>query len=116
MPNKLPIASLAGLPEVKLVVDQGSLPLPVLRTRSTTIHAFLSIQPPPTADEDFWKAVHECLLMAGAGALVAGMTPGGMLALPTFMRMFGAHAASKGLELVASQFQLVMETTYGDWV
>ncbi|MBW4553500.1 MAG: hypothetical protein KME35_20660 [Aphanocapsa sp. GSE-SYN-MK-11-07L] len=114
MVNKLPIASLAGLPEVKLVIDQGLLP--GLKTRSTTIHAFLSIQPPPTADEDFWKAVQECLLMAGAGALVAGMTPGGMLALPTFMRMFGAHAASKGLELVASQFQLVTETTYGEWI
>jgi hypothetical protein len=112
MAHKLPIASLVGLPEVKLEIDQG----PVLKTRSTNIHAFLSIEPPPTADADFWQAVQECVVMAGAGAVVAGMVPGGMLALPTFMRMFGAHAASKGLELVASQFQLVTETTYGDWV
>jgi hypothetical protein len=116
MAHKLPIAILVGLPEVKLVVDQGSLPLPALKIRSTTIHAFLSIEPPPTADADFWQAVQECILMAGAGAIVAGMFPSGMLALPTFMRMFGAHAASKGLELVANQFKLVTETTYGDWV
>ncbi len=114
MANKLPIASLVSLPQVKLEIDQG--PLPALKTRSTTIHAFLSIEPPPTADADFWQAVQECIVMAGAGAIVAGMFPGGMLALPTFMRMFGAHAASKGLELVTNQFQLVTETTYGEWV
>jgi hypothetical protein len=114
MSHKLPIASLVSLPQVKLEIDHW--PLPALKTRSTTIRAFLSIDPPLTADADFWQAVQECIVMAGAGAVVAGMVPGGMLALPTFMRMFGAHAASKGLELVTNQFKLVTETTYGDWV
>ncbi|MGG6269457.1 hypothetical protein ACQ4M3_28410 [Leptolyngbya sp. AN03gr2] len=116
MATLFPIASVPGLPEARVSFNnQNLLPLPVLQTRNTTVHAFLCINPPPDADEKFWDAVRDCLVAASAGAIVAGTITGGLAALPTFMQVFGAKAASKGLELVANQLQLVTETTYSDW-
>lgn len=116
MATLFPIASVPGLPEARVNFDhQGLIPLPVLQTRNTTVHAFLCVSPPPDADEKFWNAVRECLITASAGAIVAGTMTGGLAALPTFMQVFGAKAASKGLELVGNQLQLVTETTYGEW-
>ncbi|MBW4442644.1 MAG: hypothetical protein KME10_15690 [Plectolyngbya sp. WJT66-NPBG17] len=116
MPTLFPIASLPGLPEARVNFDnQGILPLPVLQTRNTTVHAFLCVNPPANTDEKFWEAVRECLVAASAGAIIAGTMTGGIAALPTFVRVFGAKATTKGIELVANQFQFVTETTYGDW-
>lgn len=116
MATLFPIASIPGLPEARVSLEQqGFLPFPVLQTRNTTVHAFLCVNPPSDADEKFWEAVRECLVAASAGALVAGTLTGGIAALPTFMRVFGAKAAGKGLELVANQLQFITETTYGEW-
>ncbi len=116
MPTLFPIASVPGLPEARVNFNnQGLIPLPVLQTRNTTVHAFLCVNPPANADEEFWNAVRECLVAASAGAIIAGTMTGGIAALPTFMRVFGAKAATKGIELVTSQFQFITETTYGDW-
>ena len=116
MPTLFPIASIPGLPEARVNFEnQGLLPLPVLQTRNTTVHAFLCVNPPANADEAFWNAVKECLVAASAGAIIAGTMTGGIAALPAFMRVFGAKAATKGLELVANQFQFVTETTYSEW-
>jgi hypothetical protein len=116
MPTLLPIGSISGFPEARVTLDsQGLLPLPVLQTRSTTVHAFLCVSPPKNADEQFWSAVRECLVLASAGAIVAGTISGGIAAIPTFMQVFGAKAASRGLELVANQLQVVTKTTHGEW-
>ncbi len=116
MPTKFPIVSLPGLPEARMtIVTQFLLPVPVLQTRETTVHAFLQIQPPENADEAYWQTVRECLAMAIVGATLTGIFAGGVTALPTFMQIFGAKAASRGLELVANHFQVVTETTYGAW-
>lgn len=116
MPTLLPIASMPGLPEARVILDnQGWIPFPQLQTRDTTIHAFLSVNPPENSEETFWLAVRECLVAASAGAIIAGTMTGGIAALPTFMRVFGAKAATKGLELVGNQFQFVTKTTYGEW-
>lgn len=116
MPTLLPIASMPGLPEARVTLNnQGWLPLPVFQTRNTTIHAFLCVSPPEDADEAFWSAVKECLIAASAGAIIAGTMTGGIAALPTFMRVFGAKAATKGFELVGNQFKLITETTYSEW-
>ena len=116
MPTLFPIASVPGLPEARVTLEhQGLIPLPVFQTRNTTIHAFLCVNPPANADEEFWNAVKECLVAASAGAIIAGTMTGGIAALPTFMRVFGARAATKGFELVTNQFQFVTETTYSEW-
>ncbi|MBD1821663.1 hypothetical protein H6F51_04015 [Cyanobacteria bacterium FACHB-DQ100] len=116
MSTLLPIISMPGLPEARVTLDnQGWIPLPQLQTRDTTVHAFLSVNPPANAEETFWLAVRECLVAASASAIIAGTMTGGIAALPTFMRVFGMKAATKGLELVGNQFQLVTKTTYGEW-
>ncbi|GAP94836.1 hypothetical protein [Leptolyngbya sp. NIES-2104] len=116
MSTLLPIGSIPGLPEARVILaNQGFVPLPMLETRSTTVHTFLSIDPPENADEEFWKAVGECLVLASAGAIVAGTMSGGIAALPTFMQVFGAKATTRGLELVANQLKIVTQTTYSDW-
>lgn len=108
--------SLRGLPEARVTIaTQYLLPVPILQTRGTTVHAFLQIQPPENADEEYWRTVRECLAMAIVGATLAGIFSGGVAALPTFMQIFGVKATSRGLELVANQFQLLTETTYGEW-
>jgi len=84
--------------------------------RSTTIHAIVAIEQLDDMDEEFWDAVKECSMLAGAGAFVAGMIPGGLTAVPVFMQIFGSCAASKGIGLIADQIQLRTETEYGEWI
>lgn len=116
MPKKFQIGSMNGLPELRVTVDtKGIFPVPIVQSRETTIHAFLCVNPPANADHRFWDAVRDCMLMAGAGAFVAGVIPGGMAFMPTFMRFFSTKAVEKGFELVVEQFQLTTETQYGEW-
>lgn len=111
------LGSIYGLPEFRMTTNNGSsVPMPVVQTRSTTIHVFLVINQKDDIGEDFWNAVRECVMLAGAGATIAGFFPGGVAALPIFMQVFGTCAASKGFNLISEQVQLRTETTYGDWV
>jgi hypothetical protein len=105
-----------GLPEFRVEMDYSRLiPVPVLETRPTRLTAIVTLQQSNTANEDAWKAAGECVLLAGAGVLIAGMMPGTVAIAPTFMRLFGSYATSKGLHLVANQIQFRTETAYGDW-
>lgn len=116
MSTLLPIGSIPGFPEARVTLaNQGFVPVPMLQTRSTTVHTFLCVEPPDNADEEFWSAIRECLVLASAGAIVAGTLSGGIAAMPTFMQVFGAKATTRGLELVANQLKIVTQTTYSDW-
>ncbi len=111
------LGTMPGLPEVRLTMDDSdSLSIPIIQTRSTTIHAFVVINQVDNVGEDFWNAVRDCAMLAGAGAALAGFFPGGVASVPIFMRVFGTCAASKGFSLVSNQVQLRTETTYGEWV
>lgn len=111
------VAIVPGLPECRFVMDDSSgVPFPVMQTRSTTIRAILVISQLDDVSEEFWSAVRECILVASAGAFVAGMLPGGLASIPVFMQLFGSCAASKGFSLISDQLQLRTETTYGEWV
>jgi hypothetical protein len=110
------LGNVDALPEFRIEIDYSHLiPAPVIETRSTVITAIVKIEQSDTVSKDAWKAAGECVLMAGAGAIVAGMIPGGIAAMPMFMQLFGSYATSKGLHLAASQVQFRTETTYGDW-
>lgn len=111
------VASVPGLPEFRVVMNNSTpILFPTIQTRSTTIRAIVAIVQLDDVDEEFWSAVRECAMLAGAGAFVAGMLPGGLTAVPVFMQIFGSCAASKGFSLIAEQIQLRTETRYGDWV
>ncbi len=110
------MGSINGLPEFRVVMDEsGLLPTPIVETRKTTLKAFVSIERADNIDEETWKAFVECIMFAGAGAAIAGLIPGGVAAVPTFMQIFGTCATSKGLNLVTNQIRLQTETVYGEW-
>jgi hypothetical protein len=110
------LASVNGLPEFKVVIDdRGVFPIPIVKTRTTILKTFVCIERTENINEETLKAFAECILFAGASAAFAGCVPGGILAVPTFMQTFGVHATSKGLELVASQINFRTETIYGEW-
>ncbi len=114
--RKYELGKFDGLPEFRVELDySGLVPVPIVQTRSTVITAIVKIEQLETASEEAWKAAGQGILVAGAGAMVAGMIPGGVAAAPMFMSMFGSYATSKGLNLVASQIQFYTETAYGDW-
>ncbi len=115
--NEFELGMVNGLPEVRVMMEyRDSVPVPIIKTRSTTIKAFVSINQRDNVSEEVLSAVGECAMWAGAGAAIAGIIPGGLAALPVFVEAFGACAAAKGLNLVAEQVQLRTETTYGDWI
>lgn len=107
------LGSVYGLPEFRITMNNS---MPVVQTRSTTVHIFLVIQQLDDIGEDYWNAVRDCVVLAGTGATIAGLIPGGVAALPVFMQVFGTCAASKGFTLVSDQVQFRNETTYGEWV
>jgi hypothetical protein len=110
------LGSIDGLPEFRVVMDSnGFLLTPVLETRKTTLKAFVSIERSDNVNEETWKAFGQCIMFAAAGAAVAGLTPGGIAAVPTFMHIFGTCATTKGLDLAASQIRFRTETFYGEW-
>lgn len=99
-----------------MVMDaQSWIPVPIVESRSTLLKTFLVIERLENIDEEFWKAVAECVLYASAMATVAGLIPGGIASIPTFLQMFGVRAAAKGLDLTASQLRVRTETCYGQW-
>jgi hypothetical protein len=110
------LGSIDGLPEFRVVMDSsGFLPTPVVEIRKTTLKAFLSIERSDNVNEETWKAFGQCIMFAAAGAAFAGFMPGGIMAAPTFMHMFGTCATSKGLDLAASQIRFRTETFYSEW-
>lgn len=110
------LGSIYGLPEFRITMnDTGSVPMPVVQTRSTTIRAFVVINQLDDVGEDFWNAVRDCVMLAGAGAGIAGFFAGGVATVPIFLQVFGTCATSKGFNLVSSQVQLRTETTSGEW-
>lgn len=111
------LGSMPGLPEVKITMNEsGSVLMPVIQTRSTTIYTFVVINQLDDVGQDFWNAVRDCVMLASAGAALAGFFPGSVASVPIFIRVFGTCAASKGFNLVSNQVQLRTETTYGEWV
>ncbi|MBF2000637.1 MAG: hypothetical protein IGS50_05940 [Synechococcales cyanobacterium C42_A2020_086] len=116
MAKEFELGSVLGLPEFRTVLDTTCFPpRVVVETRTTLLKGFLVVERDEMIDEALWKAIGECLLAAGAGAAVAGVVPGGMVMMPTFMQLFGAHATSKGLDLALNQLRLRTETCYGEW-
>lgn len=116
MAKEFELASFNSLPEFRMIVDEkGFLPLPLVESRPTLLKTFLVVERLENIDEEFWKAVAECVLYAGAMAAVAGLVPGGLAGTPLFLQMFGVRAAAKGLDLTASQLRLRTETCYGEW-
>ncbi|MFH7029995.1 MAG: hypothetical protein ACHBN1_32680 [Heteroscytonema crispum UTEX LB 1556] len=110
------LGSMDGLPEFRVVTDHsGLLPTLIVEIRKTTLKGFVSIERADNVNEETWKAFGECIMFAGAGAAIAGLIPGGIAAIPTFMQMFGSCATSKGLDLAASQIRFRTETLYGEW-
>jgi hypothetical protein len=103
------LGSMDGLPEFRL------LPTLIVEIRKTTLKGFVTIERSDNVNEETWKAFGECILFASAGATIAGLIPGGIAAIPTFLHMFGTCATSKGLDLAASQIRFRTETLYGEW-
>ncbi|OKH52680.1 hypothetical protein NIES2101_13645 [Calothrix sp. HK-06] len=110
------LGSIGGLPEFRVVMNDGNiLPMPVVETRKTTLIASVVIERTENINEEVLKAFIQSIMMAGASVLLAGCVPGGVIAMPLFLRTFGAYAASKGIELAAGQIKLNTETVYGEW-
>ncbi len=110
------LGSMDGLPEFRLVTDKSGLfATLIIEIRKTTLKGFVSIERSDNVNEETWKAFGECIMFASAGATIAGLIPGGIAAVPTFMHMFGTCATSKGLDLAASQIRFRTETLYGEW-
>ncbi|BDA71363.1 hypothetical protein CAL7716_055290 [Calothrix sp. PCC 7716] len=110
------LGSIGGLPEFRVVMNDGNiLPMPVVETRKTTLIASVVIERTENINEEVLKAFIQSLMMAGASVLLAGCLPGGVIAMPLFLRTFGAYAASKGVELTVGQIKLNTETVYGEW-
>lgn len=113
----LELGTVDGLPEFRVVMsDSGFVPTPIIETRKTIIKASVGIERTENISEEALKAFVQSLMMAGASVLLAGCVPGAsVIVLPTFLRTFGAYAASKGLELTVGQIKLQTETIYGEW-
>ncbi|GJD15300.1 hypothetical protein RIVM261_002560 [Rivularia sp. IAM M-261] len=110
------LGSIGGLPEFRVVMNDGNiLPMPVVETRKTTLIASVVIERTENINEEVLKAFIQSIMMAGASVLLAGCLPGGVIAMPLFLRTFGAYAASKGIELTVGQIKLNTETVYGEW-
>ena len=110
------MGSISGLPEFRVVMDEsGWLPTPIVEIRKTTLKAFVSIERADDIDEQTWRAFVESVMFATTGAVIAGLIPGGIAAIPTFMQIFGTCATSKGLDLVGKQIRLQTETVYSEW-
>jgi hypothetical protein len=110
------LGSMNGLPEFRLATSEcGFSPSLIVETRKTTLKGFVSIERSDNVNEETWKAFGECVLFASAGATIAGLIPGGIAAVPTFMHMFGTCATSKGLDLAASKIRFRTETLYSEW-
>jgi hypothetical protein len=110
------LGSVGGFPEFRVVMnDTNVFPMPKIESRTTTINASVVIECTENINEEALKAFIQSIMMAGASVLLAGCMPGGVIAMPLFLRTFGAYAASKGIELAAGQIKLHTETNYGKW-
>jgi hypothetical protein len=117
MPTRIfELGSIDSLPEFRVVMDNSGLwPVPVLETRKTRLRVYVEVQRDEEIDEKVWKALGECVIFAGTGAAVAGLLPGGVASMPTFLHMFGSCAASKGMDLTINQVLVQTETLYDEW-